>query len=108
MLPQNFFSFFWLGLWINASRYPLEGIVFSQFEAISTPVNAIPQSPFFYHLGCKVTDESCSGSMIDYAEFFFGGKFTASNRGLDVGVLVGWILLGKLENAILDVCTGDI
>ena len=46
--------------------------------------------------------------MIDYAEFFFGGKFTASNRGLDVGVLVGWILLGKLENAILDVCTGDI
>lgn len=25
VLPQNFFSFFWLGLWINASRYALEG-----------------------------------------------------------------------------------
>ena len=27
VLPQNFFSFFWLGLWINASRYALEGSV---------------------------------------------------------------------------------
>lgn len=41
VLPQNFFSFFELGLWINASRYALEGIVFTQFEAISTPVEAV-------------------------------------------------------------------
>jgi hypothetical protein len=27
VLPQNFFSFFWLGLWINASRYAFEGSV---------------------------------------------------------------------------------
>lgn len=31
--------------------------------------------------------------MIQYSTFFFGGKFSASNRGIDIGVLAGWILL---------------
>lgn len=99
VLPQNFFSFFWLGLWINASRYALEGIIFTQFEAIATPVNATESSPFWFFLGCaNASDEineggSCSGSLIEYATFFFGDKFSASNRGIDIGVLVGWIVL---------------
>lgn len=94
VLPQNFFSFFWLGLWINASRYALEGIVFTQFEAVSTPVDAIPGSPFWFFLGCGTnTMGECSGSMIQFSTFFFGNKFTADNRGIDVGILVGWIVL---------------
>lgn len=97
VLPQNFFSFFWLGLWINASRYALEGISFTQFQAISTPVVATERSPFWFFLGCandeQTEEESCSGSMIEYTSFFFGDRFSASNRGIDVGVLVGWVLL---------------
>lgn len=94
VLPQNFFSFFWLGLWINASRYALEGITFTQFEAISTPVKAVFGSPFWFFLGCGTDiNQECSGSMIQYATFFFGNKFSASNRGIDIGVLVGWIVL---------------
>lgn len=98
VLPQNFFSFFALGLWINASRYALEGIIFTQFPAISTPVTAEPGSPFWFFLGCTVDDvddqgESCAGSMIQYATFYFGNQFSAGNRGIDVGVLVGWIIL---------------
>lgn len=94
VLPQNFFSFFGLGLWINASRYALEGITFTQLNAVSTPVVAIPYSPFWYYLGCANKNVAeCSGSMIQYATFFFGGKFSAANRGLDIGVLTGWILL---------------
>lgn len=88
------YSVFWLGLWINASRYALEGIIFTQFEAISTPVDAIFGSPFWFFLGCGAQNEDvCSGTMIEYATFFFGNIFSASNRGIDIGVLIGWILL---------------
>ena len=95
VLPQNFFSFFIAGLWINASRYALEGIIFTQFQELS--VNVVPDeySPFWFHLGCKrdAVAGSCYGSMIEYATFYFGGKFSASNRGMDVGVLVAWVVL---------------
>ena len=104
VLPQNFFSFFWLGLWINASRYALEGIVFSQFDGITTPVVAESLSPYWFHLNCwtqcdmqeALMDESvcvCQGSLIDFCYFYFGGKFSTANRGIDVGVLVGRNLL---------------
>lgn len=94
-LPQNFLVYFEVGLWINASRYALEGIIFSQFEGISTPVSATEKSPYWYFLGCQHMGETelCSGSMIEYATFFFGDKFSASNRMVDVGALCGWIIL---------------
>ena len=98
VLPQNFFSFFSLGLWINASRYALEGIIFTQFEGLSQPVLATFNSPYWFYLGCggRAEGESCSGDLIDYATFFFGEQFSAANRGIDIGVLVGWILLALL------------
>lgn len=92
VLPQNFFSFFWLGLWINASRYALEGIVFTQFEYLSAIVTATEGSPFWFFLGC-VRGEECTASLMTYATWFFGGKFSAANRVIDIGVLVGWNLL---------------
>ena len=93
VLPQNFFSFFWLGLWINASRYALEGIIFTQFEAIPIQVTAAPQSQYWYFLDCNDGESECSASLLEFATFFFGGKFSASQRGIDIGVLVGWNLL---------------
>ena len=123
VLPQNFFSFFvsrdlsslfvscsstwctlthtfsslplqWLGLWINASRYALEGIIFTQFVETSTKVIATAGSPFWFFLGCgSDTEAICSGSMFQYATYFFGGKFSPSNRGIDIGVLVAWNVL---------------
>lgn len=98
VLPQNFFSFFGLGLWINASRYALEGIIFTQFADITTLVVASPGSPYWFSLdGCvDHPDTVCSASLLEYATFFFGGNFSASQRGIDVGVLVGWNLLALL------------
>jgi len=69
-----------------------------------TKVAASQFSPFWYYLeqqgtpGCTIQDKladdgSCAGTMIDYATYYFGGKFSAANRGIDIGVLVGWILL---------------
>jgi len=125
VLPQNFFSFFWLGLWINASRYALEGlvycyskvvnchrivfslidtfivnsfqrIIFSQFQDITAPVVASTDSPLYFSLGCSNDDGQCTGSMIEFATFFFGDKFSASNRGIDVGILAAWNILALI------------
>ena len=106
VLPQNFFSVFVsrevslflflvyklyahnlhsslplqrVGLWINASRYALEGIIFTQFVETSTKVIASARSPFWFSLGCSDTETICSGSMFQYATYFFGGKFSSSN-----------------------------
>ena len=56
-------------------------------------VTATESSPYWFHLGCVDGSDDCSGSFLDYATFFFGGRFSAANRGIDVGVLIGWILL---------------
>lgn len=94
VLPQNFFSFLKTGLWINATRYALEGIVFTQFEGYSTQVTADQSSPYYFHLGCRADDpKPCTASLLKYADFFFGGDFKASNRLLDVAVLIAWNLL---------------
>ena len=101
VLPQNFFSFFKSGLWMNATRYAFEGIVFSQFEGISSSVVADKEnhSPFYTSLRqngqCSVDTVECSGTAIEYASFYFGEKFSASNRGLDVGMLLAWIFLAN-------------
>uniref|UniRef100_A0A7S4MWX6 ABC transporter domain-containing protein n=1 Tax=Odontella aurita TaxID=265563 RepID=A0A7S4MWX6_9STRA len=96
VLPQNFFSFFELGIWINASRYALEGIVFTQFQGLNIPVKAEFGSPYWFSLGCTVeTAETCdkTSTLVEYADNYFGGKFSASNRGLDVGILISWNIL---------------
>ena len=66
-------------------------IIFTQFEGFSTPVVGTPGSPFSISLGC--VNQGCSGTMIDYATFYFGGYFEASNRALDIGVLLAWIIM---------------
>ena len=105
VLPQNFFSFFIVGIWINATRYAYEGIIFTQFQDVSARVVATPLSPYFFYLqslgmpGCSAEallndgEDSCYGTMLDYAVQYFGGKFSEGNRGLDIGILLSWIVL---------------
>lgn len=96
VLPQNFFSFFQLGIWINASRYALEGIVFTQFRGLDKPVAAAPGTPFWFSLGCTwETIDTCDNisTMEQFAYHFFGTYFSGSHRGLDVGILFLWVFL---------------
>lgn len=72
-------------------------IIFSQFQDITAPVVATPGSPFWFFLDCSISDissqELCTGSMLSFATFFFGDKFSASNREIDIGILVAWNVL---------------
>ena len=59
-------------------------------------VTATERSPYWFYLDSTidcVDGDDCSGTFLDFATFFFGGKFSAANRGIDVGVLIAWILL---------------
>jgi len=96
VLPQNFFSFFQVGIWINASRYALEGIVFTQFEGLDVPVVATTGSSFWYSLGCTWdTVDTCNNTatMTEFAYQYFGTYFSPANRGLDIGILFVWVFV---------------
>lgn len=98
--PQYFSGPFQLGLWTAPGRFAFEGITMTQFSDVTIPVRASTFSPYFFYLGCNnataVAGESCVGTMDDYVLFYFGGIFTPSNFWLDVGVLLGYLLLARL------------
>lgn len=91
IVPQNFLPGLKVGLWINATRYALEGIVFSSLDHLTTNVQANYHTPFYFFLECNSSNEGeCYGTMQQYVDFYFGGEFSSSNRGLDLGMLGLW------------------
>lgn len=99
--PQYFRGPFQLGYWTAPGRFAFEGLVMTQFKDIQVPVLAQPGSAFYFELGCAATiedisDEPCTGTMEQFVNFFFGGRFTNDNFWLDIGVLLGYLLLSRI------------
>ena len=95
--PQYFEGPFQLGFWTAPGRFALEGITMNQFVGITQNVTAQPQSPFYFFLSCSGVDKICQGSVEEYVvEYYFGGKFTPENFWLDVGALLGYLVLARL------------
>jgi energy-coupling factor transporter ATP-binding protein EcfA2 len=94
--PQYFTGPFQLGLWTAPGRFAYEGMVSTQFRELKIPVVADPYSPFFFSLNCTAADEPCVGTIDEYSEFAFGGRFTIDNFWLDVSVLLGYVVLARL------------
>jgi hypothetical protein len=98
--PQYFSGPFQLGLWTAPGRFAFEGITMSQFAGLETTVVAQQFSPYFFSLGCDSTTVEagipCEGTMDSFVKFYFGGKFTPDNFWMDVGVLLGYLVLARL------------
>lgn len=94
--PQYFTGPFQLGLWTAPGRFVYEGITMTQFDGVTVPVIAEPQSPFFFSLNCTNVDAQCEGTMDEYVSFYFGGKFSPDNFWLDFYVLIGYVFLARL------------
>jgi hypothetical protein len=98
--PQQFSGPFQLGLWTAPGRFAFEGIAMSQFAGINDPVVAQPLSPYYFYLGCGDNldniNPDCVGTIDSYVQFFFGGKFSQDNFWLDLGVLLGYLVLARL------------
>lgn len=97
--PQYFTGPFQLGLWTAPGRFALEGIAMNQFDGITQTVVAQPYSPFYYFLGCgdQASTQPCDSTIQVYViDYYFGGKFSPENFWLDVGCLVGYLVLARL------------
>lgn len=96
--PQYFVGAFQIGYWFAPGRYAYEGLIITQFRGMDNPVIAETGSPFFYYLGCSTSDEDteCQGTMEQFVDYFFGGKFTYDQFWLDIGVLLGFMVVAKL------------
>jgi len=97
--PQYFTGAFQLGYYTAPGRFALEGLIITQFQNNTTPVTASYLSPYYFSLNCTVdmTDPAdCQGTISDFVDFFFGGRFTVDNLGLDLGCLFGYLVLSKI------------
>lgn len=94
--PRYFRGPFQLGLWTAPGRFAFEGIAMTQFEGITAPVEAVPQSPFWFSLKCANESQPCFGTMDEYVTFFFGGNFSIDNFWMDVSVLIGYVVLARI------------
>ena len=99
--PQYFVGPFQLGFWTAPGRFAFEGLAVSQFKDIEIDVQAELGSPFFYFRNCTYNEYitsggNCTGSMEEYVNFYFGGRFTHDNFWLDVGALLGYLLVSRI------------
>jgi hypothetical protein len=102
--PQYFEGPFQLGYWTAPGRFALEGMVTTQFDNNTLPVIPEPLSPYFFELGCNenftVAEQGCQGTIEGYVTYFFGGRFTIKNFGMDVGVLFAYMILAKMATEL--------
>jgi hypothetical protein len=95
--PQYFVGAFQLGYWAAPGRYAYEGLIVTQFNGMTDPVVATSGSPYFYYLGCTEGQaDQCQGTMEQFVDYFYGGKFTIDQFWLDIGVLLGFLVVAKL------------
>lgn len=97
--PQYFVGPFQLGYWTAPGRFAFEGMIVSQFIDLEYVVIPEENSPYFYFLNCTpatLRTSTCHGTMTEFVDFFFDGKFTVSHRPIDVGVLFFCLFLARL------------
>jgi ABC-type multidrug transport system ATPase subunit/ABC-type multidrug transport system permease subunit len=93
--PQYFVGVFQIGFWTAPGRFVYEGVIVSQFIGLEYPVTATPYSPFWFSRGCTDPDATCTGTMEDYVNFFFGGKFSRAHQPIDLGVTFFCLFLAR-------------
>eukprot|EP00980_Cylindrotheca_fusiformis_P012581 scaffold3084_cov144-Cylindrotheca_fusiformis.AAC.29 len=92
--PQFMTGLFDFTYWITPGHYVYEGLVITQFNGDRRPVAAVDNSEFFDHLGCtesNITD-SCVGTVEEYVDMFFGGRFTEGHLVQDILVLAFFLV----------------
>lgn len=88
--PQFLTGFFAIPFWITPGHYVYEGLVVSLFYNLTTPVIATEGSNFYRELGC-MDDTPCVGTVWEYVDSFFGGRFQRSHLYYDI-IILGVIL----------------
>mmetsp|Transcript_24065 Transcript_24065/g.35309 ORF Transcript_24065/g.35309 Transcript_24065/m.35309 type:complete len:399 (-) Transcript_24065:34-1230(-) len=95
--PQFMTGFFQATYYMAPGHYVYEGLITTQFHDDNRTVIATIGSKFFDDLDCKKdATEVCSGTVAQFMESFFGGRFKHSNRFLDIGILAALLIVSRL------------
>jgi len=94
--PQYLYGLFKYTAWITPGSYVYEGLILSLFSGDTRVVVAKTGSEFYKYLKCTAdTTDRCEGTVEDYIEYFFGGKYQVNN-GLTIGVLTLFLLTSRI------------
>jgi hypothetical protein len=87
--------------WITPGHYVYEGLVLAQFGGDERPVIAVNASDFYKYLVseelCDESDtEPCEGSVAEFVDVFFGGRFNEDNEIQDILVLALFLVSARV------------
>lgn len=99
--PQYLSGIFQVTYWITPGHYVYEGLVMTQFNEDQTPVEASPGSAFYFFLidsgDCNPeADAVCTGTVEEFLDQFFGGKFSRDHVWYDAVVLGAYLVVARL------------
>ena len=96
--PQFMTGFFSFTYWITPGHYVYEALVISQFSDDDRPVIAEVNSEFYEYLSCEKlgADEVCSGTVSQFVDSFFGGRFHEDHNLQDIMVLALFLVTARV------------
>jgi ABC-type multidrug transport system ATPase subunit len=94
--PQYLSSFFEIPYWITPGHYVYEGLVIAAFHDDQREVVADPGSDFYVYLMCDDLNAQCVGTIDDFINVFFGGKFSRSHLWYDIVALTLFLIAARV------------
>ena len=94
--PQFLTGFFQVTYWITPGHFVYEGLVLAQFHEDERPVIATSESDYFEFLGCNSTSTNCTGTVAEFVEVFFGGRFRAEHELQNLLVLALFLVTARV------------
>jgi hypothetical protein len=90
-------GFFEITYWITPGHYVYEGLVLAQFGGDERDVIAVEDSDFYKYLDCDPSDtERCVGTVTQFVDEFFGGRFSMDNEIQDILVLALFLVSARV------------
>jgi hypothetical protein len=93
-------GFFEITYWITPGHYVYEGLVLAQFGGDERPVTAVLGSEFYNYLmddgSCEATHSVCKGTVAQFVDVFFGGRFNEDNEIQDILVLALFLVSARV------------
>jgi len=96
-LTQVFPVVFSFTYWICPGHYIYEGLIVGIFDQDDRIVFASVNSDFYDYLDCgAINSGDCSGTVHQYVDSFFGGKFNRNHLGPNIFILGGILTLARV------------
>lgn len=101
--PENIPNFWSFLYWVMPGHYIFEGLIVSQFEGDTTPIEASPGTPFFDFNNCNAViaaGEKCFGTAEDWVFVAFGGNFIPDHLPINMTYLACLLVMTRIATAL--------